>query len=158
MESAHGALGGDSLFEDGWVLCVHHYVASSAAAEAIQERLDRSADSEVFPEDWARATYPTFGMPLPHDLPIDAVDGRHDDFPELTRSYYDPIIRTKHTDVGRVAHLGLGYGGCALPLVLEHNTPNNSVALLWAETHGGDRDGVSAPPMRPLFRRRQRHT
>ena len=121
VESANDALDGDRLFEDDWVLCVHHYVASSAAAEAIRERLDRSADSEVFPEVWARATYPTFGMVLPHDLPIDKGDGRHDDFLELTRTYYDPIIRTKHTDVGGVTHLGLGYGGCALPLVLEHN-------------------------------------
>ena len=157
VESANDALGGDRLFEDGWVLCVHHYVASSAAAAAIRERLDRSADSETFPKDWARATYPTFGMVLPLDLPIDMDGERYDNFIELTRTYYDPVIRTKHTDVGRVTHLGLGYGGCALPLVLEHNTPNNSVALLWAETDGGIRGGVPAPAMRPLFRRRQRH-
>jgi hypothetical protein len=79
-------------------------------------------------------------------------------FIALTRRYYDPILRTIHTDVGKVSHLGLGYGGCGLPLVLDHNTPNNSVALLWAETEGGQRaDGVVAPAMRPLFRRRQRH-
>lgn len=47
------------------------------------------------------------------------------------------MLRTTHTDVGGVEHLGLGYGGCALPLVLDHNTPNNSVALLWAETEAG---------------------
>ena len=157
VESANDALDGDKLFEDTWVLCIHHYVASSAAAEAIQERLDQSAGSGDFPEDWARSAHPSFGMVLPRDLPIDAVDGRHDDFLELTRTYYDPKIRTKHTDVGGVTHLGLGYGGCALPLVLEHNTPNNAIALLWAETDGGVRDGVPAPAMRPLFRRRQRH-
>ena len=97
-------------------------------------------------------------MVLPQDLPIDAVDGRHSDFLELIRTYYNPLIRTKHTDVGGVTDLGLGFGGCALPLVLEHNTPNNAVALLWAETDGDVREGVSAPSMRPLFRRRQRHS
>ena len=157
VQSANRARDGDKLFEDGWVLCVHHYVASSHAAGAIQERLKRLAGNGDFPEDWAQATHPSFGMVLPQDLPINAVAGRHDDFIELTRTYYDPAIRTKHTDVGGVTHLGLGYGGCALPLVLEHNTPNNSVALLWAETDGSVRDGVSAPAMRPLFRRRQRH-
>ena len=157
VESANDTLDGDKLFEAGWVLCVHHYLASSAAAEAIQERLDRLAGSGDFPEDWAQATHPSFGMVLPHDLPINKGDEHHDDFIELTRIYYDPIIRTRHTDVGRVIHLGLGYGGSALPLVLEHNTPNNSVALLWAETDGGVRDGVSASAMLPLFRRRQRH-
>jgi hypothetical protein len=25
----------------------------------------------------------------------------------------------------------LGFAGCALPLVLSHNTPNNAVYLLW---------------------------
>ena len=157
VKSANKALDGDKLFEDGWVLCVHHYVASSHAAGGIQERLDRLADNGDFLEDWAQATHPSFGMVLPQDLPVNAVGGRHDDFIELTRTYYDPAIRTKHTDVGGVTHIGLGYGGCALPLVLEHNTPNNSVALLWAETDGGVRDGASAPAMRPLFRRRQRH-
>ena len=53
----------------------------------------------------------------------------------------------------------LGYGGCALPLILDHNTPNNSMPLLWAETVGSPKvDGMAAvPAMRPLFRRRQRH-
>ena len=157
VESANGTLDGGKLFAEGWELCVHHYVASSHAAEAIQQRLDRVLDTDYFPDDWARATYPSFGMVLPHDLPIDTVAGRHDEFRELTRTYYDPTLRTKHTDIGGVTHLGLGYGGCALPIVLEHNTPNNAVALLWAETDGGDRDGVPAPAMRPLFRRRQRH-
>ena len=155
VENANDALDGDKLFEDGWELCIHHYVASSAAVEAIKERLGQTAG--VFPEDWARATHTSFGMVLPPKLPIDAVPGRHDDFLKLTQTYYDPKIRTKHTNIGGVTHLGLGYGGCALPLVLEHNTPNNAVALLWAETDGGVRDGVPAPAMQPLFRRRQRH-
>lgn len=158
VESARKALDGDKLFEDGWVLCVHHYVASSHAAGAIQEYLKRLAEIGDFPEDWARETCPSFGTVLPNDLPINEVVGDYGDFIKLTQTYYDPVIRTKHTDVGGVKHLGLGYGGCALPLVLEHNTPNNSVALLWAETDGGIRDGVPAPAMRPLFRRRQRHT
>ena len=45
-----------------------------------------------------------------------------------------------------------GYANCALPLVLEHNTPNNSIPILWAETQG-----KLGHPMRPLFRRRDRH-
>ena len=157
VEATNQELGGDKLFEGGWILGVHHYVASSYAAGAIEERVQKATNAGEFPRDWARATYPTFGTVLPDDLPIDVNREIHEGFIKLTQTYYDPVIRTKHTDVGGVTHLGLGYGGCALPLVLEHNTPNNSVALLWAETEGGERDCDSAPAMRPLFRRRQRH-
>ena len=156
VKGANDMLGNDRLFEDDWVLCVHHYLASASAAFAIRKRLEKYRSEGGFPSNWAKETHPTFGMVFPDNLPIDKRNN-HSDFINLTKIYYDPILRTKHTDVGGVSHLGLGYGGCALPLILEHNTPNNSVALLWAETNGGNRDGVQAPAMRPLFRRRQRH-
>lgn len=155
IERARQALGRD-LFDPNWELCVHHYIASSTAAQAMGERQELAKDA-LAGDGWAKAVHISFGTVLPTDLPLGFVEGRDAAFIKLTQSYYDPIIRTKHTDVGGVEHLGLGYGGCALPLVLDHNTPNNAVALLWAETVGGDRDGVAAPAMRPLFRRRQRH-
>ena len=154
VKIANDSLAGHKLLEDGWELCIHYYMASSAAVDAIDRRL---GEVTGFPPDWARVTHPSFGTVLPPELPIDAVTGRHDEFRRLTQTYYDVGLRTKHTDVGGATHLGLGYGGCALPLVLEHNTPNNAVALLWAETDGSDQGGGVAPAMRPLFRRRQRH-
>ena len=156
VRNANSDLDGDRIFAENWELCVHHYLASAAAVEAIEWRLQNATD--VFGEAGPRAIDPSFGALLPQNLPIDAETSRHDEFLKLTERYYDPIIRNQHTDVGCVGHLGRGYGGCALPLVLEHNTPNNSVALLWAETDGGIRDGQPAPAMRPLFRRRERHT
>ncbi|MEA2865607.1 MAG: hypothetical protein QOE39_322 [Bradyrhizobium sp.] len=156
VDSAAASLDGDQILSDDWELCVHHYVGSAAAAQVISER-QQQAQSSLTVDGWAKAVHFSFGMQLPNDLPIDSVPGRFDSFIALTQKYYDPVIRTRHTDVGGATHLGLGYGGCALPLVLDHNTPNNSVALLWAETDGGDHEGTVAPPMRPLFRRRQRH-
>lgn len=42
--------------------------------------------------------------------------------------YYDKeLIEDKHTQ----KNIQLGYSDCALPLILEHNTPNNSVPILW---------------------------
>ncbi len=152
------SLNGDSLFEDNWTLCVHHYLATAKAVENISTCINNAlkffADSSLCFD--IRCSY---GMTLPEDFPINANPTKNIDFINLTQKYYDPILRTPHTDVGGVEHLGLGYGGCALPLVLDHNTPNNSIALLWAETPGGQQDdGSLAPAMRPLFRRRQRHT
>ena len=157
VDAAHASLNGDRLFTPDWELCVHHYIGTAAAAKALETRQE-AAHAALAGEGWPQAVHFSYGAVLPADLPIDAIPGHHDAFLALTQTYYDPAIRTPHTDVGGVDHLGLGYGGCALPLVLDHNTPNNSVALLWAETEGGGNPPHGAPPMRPLFRRRQRHS
>jgi hypothetical protein len=44
-------------------------------------------------------------------------------------SYYDKnFLEDEHTG----ENIQLGFQGCALPLVLSHNCPNNSVPILWA--------------------------
>jgi hypothetical protein len=46
----------------------------------------------------------------------------------LNDEYYDKdLIEDKHTQ----KNIKLGFSDCALPLILEHNTPNNSVPILW---------------------------
>lgn len=145
------------VVDSSWELCVHHYIASAAGAQALTASA-AAAQSGIACDSWARDVHLSFGTILPEDLPIrSGGEGPTSKFVQLTQTYYDPVLRTRHTDVGGVHHLGLGYGGCALPVVLDHNTPNNSVALLWAETDGGERDGISGHEMVPLFRRRQRH-
>ena len=157
IDSAVNSLNGDQILSTDWELCIHHYISSHDAACRIT-KLQKEASVVFGKNGWAKYVHFTFGTTLPESLPIDAAPvGCCDDFLKLTQIYYDPIIRTKHTDVGGVTHMGLGYGGCALPLVLDHNTPNNSVALLWAETDGSNCEGEAAPAMQPLFRRRQRH-
>ena len=155
LENALGTV--PDLLADDWQLCIHHYIGSSAAKAATEQRL-KEAESALAAPWWPKTIDSSFGTVFSPEFPLAA--GRDDAFIALTQKYYDPIICNKHTGVGGVDHLGLGYGGCALPLVLEHNTPNNSVALLWAETDGGPREGLDtpAPAMRPLFRRRQRHS
>jgi len=140
------------LFPEEWTLYVHHYVASYDATRKIADNLTKSA--EYFSELGWGAAQSSYGIVFPANLPL-SIENGDGDFIDMTSRYYDPLIQTEHTKVGGVERINLGYGGCALPVILEHNTPNNSVALLWAET-----DGSSSPeahPMRPLFRRRQRH-
>ena len=137
-------------FEDEWVLCVHHYIASDRASRAIVETHERIV-GERKDGEWFRRVEFSFGIVLPKDLPLDA--NRHQDFLALIERYYDPALETVHTNVGG-GDVRLGFSQCALPLVLEHNTPNNAPAILWAETEGAG--GQHA--MRPLFRRRQRHS
>lgn len=44
--------------------------------------------------------------------------------------YFDPKVNDKNMAVGGTDGR-LGFAGCALPLVLSHNTPNNAIYLLW---------------------------
>jgi hypothetical protein len=61
----------------------------------------------------------------------------------LCDGYYEDDFADEHT-----GNVKFGYDGCGLPLVLHHNTPNNSVFLLWA------RRGKA---FYPLFVRYERH-
>jgi len=148
-EDIRGILG--THFEDDWVLYVHHYIATHHATDVVEER-----QAEILAErgdGWFRNVEFSFGAVLPEHLPVD--ESRHRDFLDLVDKYYDPAIeRERHDMLAGSGDVRRGYGDCALPIILEHNTPNNSLALLWAESDGSE----AAPAMRPLFRRRQRHT
>lgn len=54
------------------------------------------------------------------------------EFSKLIEEYYDPDIESNATRVGGSGNVKLGFANCGLPLVMHHNTPNNSVALLWS--------------------------
>lgn len=65
----------------------------------------------------------------------------------LLRDYFDPAVVTDHWPAR--PQQWLGYDECGLPVVLEHNTPNNSIPLLWFD---GDQHAV-----RGVFPRTSRH-
>lgn len=146
------------IFDDDYRLFIHHYVGTSKAKLELDQRLQESADL-LAAKGLARVPETSYGMTLPESLPLDDSNPADEAFLKLVDEYYDDSIHTRHTRVGGTADMKLGYGGCALPLVLDHNTPNNSLPLLWAETTGRPAEGEQAavPAMRPLFRRRQRH-
>jgi hypothetical protein len=66
---------------------------------------------------------------------------------KLIDTYYDPEVADEHTRKGGTEDVKYGFGYCGLPLVLSHNTPNNSLSLLWAHTN----------KVRALFPRVSRH-
>jgi hypothetical protein len=69
----------------------------------------------------------------------------------LSQKYFDPVLRDEHKAKG--GDPALGFGGFALPVVLHHNTPNNSVGLLWADSS----ERVDGVKRSALFPRRERH-
>lgn len=48
-----------------------------------------------------------------------------------SEKYFDNSIIDKHYSMGNIENPYLGFNGCGLPLVLFHNTPNNSLPILW---------------------------
>ncbi len=66
---------------------------------------------------------------------------------KLIEANYDSADETESTRKGGT-DLRYGFSWCGLPVVLHHNTPNNSLYLLWAE---------SSQRVRPLFPRVSRH-
>ncbi len=67
----------------------------------------------------------------------------------ICASHYDPIL----IDKSKPKPFPLGYVDCALPVVLQHNTPNNSICILWADTT----DRENGQRRRALFPRYERH-
>lgn len=66
----------------------------------------------------------------------------------LCEWFFDPVLEDEHK--GRAP---LGYADCSLPLVLEHNTPNNSISLLWADTSGDAHSGLRRHALFPRYER-----
>ncbi len=53
------------------------------------------------------------------------------EFNQLMKKYFDKSIIDVHYKKGRHDKPYLGFNECSLPLVLNHNTPNNSLPILW---------------------------
>jgi hypothetical protein len=136
----------------GYSLHIHHYISSNQARQNLDEKLATAA------VDWADRSFGAYkiteGLILPAMLALS-----HPDDAEMLRlcdKYYDHALfkrLEKHCLEAGMSTMKLGYAECALPVVLEHNTPNNSIPLLWAETAGEN----GAHSMEPLFFRRDRH-
>lgn len=62
--------------------------------------------------------------------------------------YYRERPMDSHELKGKTADMKRGYAGCSLPVILVHNTPNNSLYLLWANEENS---------VRGLFPRVTRH-
>jgi len=73
-------------------------------------------------------------------------------FTKLIEKYYGDAVHKVVFDVhmrkGNTSDAKYGYADCGLPIVLHHNTPNNSLAILWYYENC---------PRRGLFPRVQRH-
>jgi hypothetical protein len=113
------------LVSDDLDVLVVLYLATEHAIEYLKNAVDGLAGK-------VGATWDVASMQcLPNEIIIRrGIDGELDG---LVDAVYDPTINDKHMQKGGTDGR-YGFAGCGLPLVLSHNTPNNSIALLWADT------------------------
>jgi len=113
------------------------YLATERATTYLQQSLE-----SICKEREIRITVSVI-YPLENKIRIER--GQDPALDKVIDTYYDSTIETASTNLGGT-DLKYGFSGCGLPLVLSHNTPNNSLALLWASGQ-----------VRPLFPRITRH-
>ena len=125
------------------------YVATHSAVNYIREQLKLYSDETSIQCPSVSAVYE-----LPPELSLTAP--RDANFLSLVDDdkYYRERPLDEHESKGakgdKNATVKRGFAGCALPLVLAHNCPNNSVYLLWA-------DPLEENSARGLFPRVVRH-
>ena len=126
------------VHKNGFDVIVVLYMATSKAEENLRNALQTLADSHGF------KAHVLAVQRLPLICQLDSKSSGAMD--ELIQEFYDQKNETSSTAIGGT-DLRYGFNGCGLSLVLAHNTPNNSIGLLWAE----------GPKMTPLFPRITRH-
>jgi hypothetical protein len=107
-------------------ICIVLYIATNHTIEYLNEIL-----TKILKE---RAThFRIFCVQrLDEKLKLNSVNEEDNEFLKLVDKYYDSDIESLATKVGGTDDVKLGFANCALPVVLYHNTPNNSIALLWS--------------------------
>lgn len=127
----------DDLVTDG-VLDADHavtvviYVATEAAQRTVAERLAAAG------MNWGFEVIQVLGESLRVADP---------DIVRICRWFYDPALDDEHK-----GSAPLGFADLAMPLVLSHNTPNDSVSILWADTRS-QRDGLKRAALFPRYER-----
>lgn len=102
------------------------YVATRQAIDHIEYWSERFTSDRGYKPLQLRVVCPIepdIAITKQRDPALDALLDKQD--------YYDEHASDKHIAVGGTADAKRGFAACALPIVLSHNTPNNSVYILW---------------------------
>jgi hypothetical protein len=127
------------VFAKDYRVTILLYMASARAKRHIEESLARAG----LAERWSLEVVQTFD---------DGCEVSDTDLLTDCDTFWDPVLEDEHKK--RSAR---GYKDCALPIVLHHNSPNNSVSPLWADSTGRRREDLQSRNRRALFPRYERH-
>jgi hypothetical protein len=125
-------IGDQPLLTENATVAVVVYVASQQAVDHILKVLG------VFEPSWGLHVV----QPLPPQIVVEDPE-----ILALCDWFFDDVLIDKH----KKRRVPFGYEDVALPLVLHHNTPNNSICPLWADSVG--RGGAERHALFPRYER-----
>ena len=148
---------GLKVLDDNCHIHVHHYVGTATSEKRVKKRINdfKCYLASIVDEADGKQKYPNLSFTTSFGLVLDKkfyISKKScPDFLKLITQHYDKSVQTDTTGCVK-----FGYKRGRLSVVFEHNSPNNSVGLIWAETAEKHITQTSTP-MTPLFRRRTRH-
>lgn len=126
----------DQLHSEGLVDPTHYevflllYVATRQAIDHIEYWCERFTSDKGYKPLQIHVL-----CPLERDIALTKISSTAITQLLANERYFDSrVAEDKHIAVGGTDGR-LGFAGCALPVVLSHNTPNNSIYLLWGYEH-----------------------
>jgi hypothetical protein len=118
------------------------YVATQQAIDHIEYWAERFTSERQFKRMKLKVL-----CPISQDAAIGPKE--YSDLLEINERYNDKSVVDKHFRVGGTDDARRGFAACSLPVVLSHNTPNNSLLLLWGP------EGTEFPGLFPRVSRHQ---
>lgn len=101
------------------------YIATDEAVGKLNDEISKWKDKKTFNFNYKIEVIQT----IDNDIKIDNIKNK--EIYELSEKYISSDIIDEHFLKAKHEKHFLGYNECALPLILVHNTPNNSLPLLW---------------------------
>ena len=101
------------------------YIATKEAIDKLNEEISKWKNENDFNFNFKIEAIQI----IKDDVKIDNVKDK--EFYDLSEKYISVDIVDEHFQKAKHEKYFLGYNECGLPLILVHNTPNNSLPLLW---------------------------
>ncbi|MBB4302862.1 hypothetical protein GGD81_001898 [Rhodobium orientis] len=117
---------GDLVSREYYEVYILLYVATRQAIDHIEYWSERFAGEHGFKPPKVVVLHPIekeYALTDPEDSDVIKIAKKE--------KYYDTRASDRHIAIGGTENAMMGFADCALPLVLSHNTPNNSIYLLW---------------------------
>jgi len=103
------------------------YIATSEAVDKIE-----NLKNEVLKDEKFKKLNFKIHVVQPIDSSIkEKIINKEKDFIKLSKKHIDESIIDRHFKKAKHKEYHLGYNECCLPIILAHNSPNNSLPLLW---------------------------